>query len=60
MDAERPIRTFELLADVQASWNKDKMVNLFVMKMTPLAVPLSRNVSVLGALVFSAADATIL
>ncbi|TFK23077.1 hypothetical protein FA15DRAFT_757558 [Coprinopsis marcescibilis] len=40
---ERPIRSFELLADVQASWNKDKMVNLFVMKMTPLAVPLNRN-----------------
>ncbi|KAF6754863.1 hypothetical protein DFP72DRAFT_812127 [Ephemerocybe angulata] len=40
---ERPIRSFELLADVQASWNKDKMVNLFVLKNTPLALPLSRN-----------------
>ncbi|KAJ2921602.1 hypothetical protein H1R20_g15493, partial [Candolleomyces eurysporus] len=40
---ERPIRSFELLSDVQASWNKDKMVNLFVLKMTPLSVPLSRS-----------------
>lgn len=42
---ERPIRSFELLADIQASWNKDKMINLFVLKNTPLALPLSRNVS---------------
>ncbi|TEB22997.1 hypothetical protein FA13DRAFT_1640479 [Coprinellus micaceus] len=40
---ERPIRSFELLSDVQASWNKDKMVNLFVLKLTPFAVPLHRN-----------------
>ncbi|KAG2009776.1 hypothetical protein CC2G_012667 [Coprinopsis cinerea AmutBmut pab1-1] len=39
---ERPIRSFELLSDVQASWNRDKMVNLFVLKLTPLAIPLSR------------------
>ncbi|KAJ7079811.1 hypothetical protein B0H15DRAFT_787780 [Mycena belliarum] len=40
---ERPIRSFELLADVQASWNKDKMVNTFVIKLTPLAPLLSRS-----------------
>ncbi|KAJ7021632.1 hypothetical protein C8F04DRAFT_1140389 [Mycena alexandri] len=40
---ERPIRSFELLADVQASWNKDKMVNTFVIKLTPLAPILSRS-----------------
>jgi len=40
---ERPIRSFELLSDVQASWNKDKMVNTFVIKLTPLAAPLSRS-----------------
>ncbi|RDB17791.1 hypothetical protein Hypma_000958 [Hypsizygus marmoreus] len=40
---ERPIRSFELLADVQASWNKDKMMNTFIIKLTPLAVPLSRS-----------------
>ncbi|KAF7309705.1 hypothetical protein MIND_00342200 [Mycena indigotica] len=34
---ERPIRGFELLADVQASWNKDKMINMLVVKLTPLA-----------------------
>jgi hypothetical protein len=41
---ERPIRSFELLADVQASWNKDKMVNTFIIKLTPLAPILSRSV----------------
>ncbi|KAJ7689114.1 hypothetical protein B0H17DRAFT_1067026 [Mycena rosella] len=40
---ERPIRSFELLADVQASWNKDKMVNTFVIKLTPFAPILSRS-----------------
>ncbi|KAF4581406.1 hypothetical protein EYR38_002732 [Pleurotus pulmonarius] len=40
---ERPIRSFELLADVQASWNKDKMVNMFVIKMTSLTSILSRS-----------------
>ena len=34
---EHPIRFFELLADVHASWNKVKMINLFVVKLTPLA-----------------------
>ncbi|KAJ7066732.1 hypothetical protein C8F01DRAFT_981202 [Mycena amicta] len=40
---ERPIRSFELLADVQASWNKDKMVNMFIVKLTPLSPLLSRS-----------------
>ncbi|KAF9468631.1 hypothetical protein BDZ94DRAFT_1153591, partial [Collybia nuda] len=40
---ERPIRSFELLADVQASWNKDKMLNTFIVKLTPLAPVLSRS-----------------
>ncbi|GLB38230.1 putative pleckstrin homology domain [Lyophyllum shimeji] len=40
---ERPIRSFELLSDVQASWNKDKMMNTFVIRLTPLAAPLSRS-----------------
>ncbi|KAG6903163.1 hypothetical protein C0995_004711 [Termitomyces sp. Mi166 len=40
---ERPIRSFELLSDVQASWNKDKLMNTFVIKLTALAVPLSRS-----------------
>src|SRR5262249_18422078 len=38
---ERPIRNFEFVSDVQASWNKDKLMNAFVLKITPLAVPLS-------------------
>ncbi|KAF8349536.1 hypothetical protein F5887DRAFT_878644 [Amanita rubescens] len=38
---ERPLRGYELLSDVQASWNKDKLVNMFVLKLTPLAKPLS-------------------
>ena len=41
---ERPIRSFELVADVQSSWNKDKMVNYLVLRMTPLEVPLNRSV----------------
>jgi hypothetical protein len=32
------------VADVQASWNKDKMVNYLVLRMTPLEVPLNRSV----------------
>ncbi|KAF7302446.1 PH domain-containing protein [Mycena chlorophos] len=40
---ERPIRSFELLADVQASWNKDKMVNMFLLRLTTLAPILSRS-----------------
>ena len=41
---ERPIRSFELVSDVQASWNKDKMVNYLVLRMTPLDVVLNRSV----------------
>ncbi|KAJ7195504.1 hypothetical protein GGX14DRAFT_474953 [Mycena pura] len=40
---ERPIRSFELIEDIQASWNKDKTVNTFVLKLTPLAPILSRS-----------------
>jgi hypothetical protein len=40
---ERPIRSFEIVADVQASWNKDKMVNYLVLRMTPLDIPLNRS-----------------
>ncbi|KAJ8520835.1 hypothetical protein ONZ45_g2381 [Pleurotus djamor] len=40
---ERPVRSFELLSDVQSSWNKDKMVNTFVIKMTPFSSILSRS-----------------
>ncbi|PPQ68790.1 hypothetical protein CVT25_008868 [Psilocybe cyanescens] len=40
---ERPVRSYELLADVQSSWLKDKSVNYFVLKLSPLAIPLSRN-----------------
>ena len=43
---ERPIRSFELVTDVQASWNKDKMVNYLVVRMTPLEVPLNRSVCI--------------
>jgi hypothetical protein len=43
---ERPIRHYERLGDVQASWNKDKLVNMFVVKLTPLAPLLARSVSV--------------
>ena len=41
---ERPIRSFELVSDLQASWNKDKMVNYLVLRMTPLDVVLNRSV----------------
>ncbi|PFH51255.1 hypothetical protein AMATHDRAFT_85274 [Amanita thiersii Skay4041] len=40
---ERPVRGYELLSDIQASWNKDKLVNTFVIKMTPLAGLLGRS-----------------
>lgn len=33
---ERPIRSFELVAEVQAGWNKDKTVNTLLLKLTPL------------------------
>lgn len=46
--AERPIRDYELLADVSASWNKDKLLNAFVIKQTPFAQLLSRSVSYSG------------
>ena len=32
------------MADVQSSWNKDKMVNYLVLRMTPLEVSLNRSV----------------
>jgi hypothetical protein len=41
---ERPIRSYELIADVQAGWLKDKTVNFFILRLTPLADPLDRNV----------------
>jgi hypothetical protein len=53
---ERPIRSFELLADVQASWNKDKMVNTFVIKLTPLAPILSRSVRLFACIAFLRMD----
>ncbi|KAF9054884.1 hypothetical protein BJ165DRAFT_1337506 [Panaeolus papilionaceus] len=40
---ERPVRSFELISEVQASWLKEKTVNYFLVRMTPLAVPLSRQ-----------------
>jgi len=40
---ERPIREYELLSDVEGSWNKEKLVNIFVIKKTPLAPLLSRT-----------------
>ena len=48
---ERPIRSFELVADVQSSWNKDKMVNYLVLRMTSLEVPL--NISVCFSICFA-------
>ena len=41
---ERPIRSFELVADVQSSWNKDKMVNYLVLRKTSLEIPLNLSV----------------
>ena len=32
------------MTEVQASWNKDKMVNYLVLRMTPLEIPLNRSV----------------
>ena len=42
------------MSDVQSSWNKDKMVNYLVLRMTPLEVPLNRSVcfSVLFCYIF--------
>ncbi|KIP09664.1 hypothetical protein PHLGIDRAFT_11795 [Phlebiopsis gigantea 11061_1 CR5-6] len=39
---ERPIRSFEVLADVCNSWLADKTVNVLMAKKTPLAPKLSR------------------
>lgn len=50
---ERPIRSFELLSDVEASWNKDKMVNTFVVRLTPLAPVLSKSVRLFLTRTFS-------
>ncbi|KAI6129793.1 hypothetical protein EDD16DRAFT_1471111 [Pisolithus croceorrhizus] len=38
---ERPVRAYELLSDVSASWDKDKLLNAFVIKPTPMARLLS-------------------
>ncbi|KAF9483548.1 hypothetical protein BDN70DRAFT_904143 [Pholiota conissans] len=40
---ERPIRSYELLVDIQSSWLKDKTVNYFMLKLTPLASTLARS-----------------
>ncbi|KAK7469063.1 hypothetical protein VKT23_003556 [Stygiomarasmius scandens] len=40
---ERPVRGFELLSDIESSWNKDKLVNVFLLKLTPYAALLSRS-----------------
>ncbi|KAF7314329.1 hypothetical protein MKEN_00905500 [Mycena kentingensis (nom. inval.)] len=40
---QRPVRSFELLWDVQASWNKEKVVNTFVVRITPWASILRRS-----------------
>ncbi|KZP18902.1 hypothetical protein FIBSPDRAFT_744692 [Athelia psychrophila] len=40
---ERPLRDFELLADVEASWVKDKSVNIFVVKKSPISRVLARS-----------------
>ncbi|KAH9948878.1 hypothetical protein B0H21DRAFT_206529 [Amylocystis lapponica] len=40
---ERPVRSFELLSDVCGAWNTDKIVNLLVIRKTPLASLLSRS-----------------
>jgi len=38
---ERPIRSFELLADIRASWSKEKTVNSILLKRTTLSSRLS-------------------
>jgi hypothetical protein len=45
MSIERPVRSYELISDITASWNKDKLINTFVTKLTPLAPLLSRAVT---------------
>ena len=41
------------MADVQSSWNKDKMVNYLVLRMTFLEVPLNRSVCFICFAIFS-------
>ncbi|KAG6332185.1 hypothetical protein ID866_6900 [Astraeus odoratus] len=38
---ERPIRDYERLSDVSGAWDKDKLLNAFVIKSTPMARLLS-------------------
>ncbi|CAL1712463.1 unnamed protein product [Somion occarium] len=40
---ERPIRSYELLSDVSASWNAEKTVNVFLVRQTDLAAMLSSS-----------------
>ncbi|TFK52249.1 hypothetical protein OE88DRAFT_1794829 [Heliocybe sulcata] len=40
---DRPVRSFELLQDIFASWNKDKMVNTLMIKRTLLEPILRRS-----------------
>jgi hypothetical protein len=48
---ERPIRNFEVLTDVLASWSNGKTVNSFIVKLTPFAEHLSRSVRYIWLLV---------
>ena len=41
---ERPIRSFEVLADIRASWNTEKTVNSLLLKRTALSSRLSVEV----------------
>ncbi|KAL5501764.1 hypothetical protein ACEPAH_9024 [Sanghuangporus vaninii] len=38
---ERPVRSFELVADISGSWNKGKTMNCFMVKPSPLAQSLA-------------------
>ncbi|KAF7980008.1 hypothetical protein HWV62_40112 [Athelia sp. TMB] len=40
---ERPMRDYELLSDVESAWIKDKMVNIFVVKKSPMSNILARS-----------------
>ncbi|KAG8981320.1 hypothetical protein FRB90_007338 [Tulasnella sp. 427] len=40
---ERPIRDYERLSDVFASWNKESRVNALMLKQTPLAISLAKK-----------------
>jgi len=46
---ERPIRHYERLSDVQASWNKDKLMNILIARLTVFAPLLAESVSAIGA-----------